>query len=200
MKTSTHWKGASRWGACNWVLNLALCWALLTGWQAQALILVGTNEPTHDPGWPTGTKEYVALTSRVQWFEGPPFGGGQWTFQSRGDTAALQKAVDAFAKIQAPVREIRLKAGPSTNVFQSGVGSSVTFDWDMSVWVRANWDHLFGPKAPDFMKKHPDFGSAHPPLRLVVYVHDKGPDWTRIRVPTEIQVVDERVKPAAPKP
>jgi len=200
MKTSKPWKGASRWGAWNWVLNLALFWALLAGWQAQALILVGTNEPTHDPGWPAGTKDYVALSSRVQWFEGPPFGGGQWTFQSRGDTAALQKAVDAFAKIQSPAREIVLKPGPSTNVFHSGTAKVETFNWDMSVWVRANWDRLFGPMAPDFMRKHPDFGSVHPPLRLVVYVHEQGPDWTRIRVPTEVKVLDERAKPGAQKP
>ena len=195
MKTSKQWRGASRWGACNWVLNLALCWALLAGWQAQALIRVGTDAPGFDPGWPAGTKDYVALDSRVQWYEGPPFGGGQWTFQSRGDTDALQKAVDAFAKIQSPVREIILKAGPSTNVFHGGSAKVETFDWDMTVWVRANWDHLFKTNAPAFMQKHPDFGKVHPPLRLVVHVHDKGPDWSRIRLPDGMKVIDERAKP-----
>lgn len=200
MKTTIRWNGAFRWGSCNWVLSLGICWLLVFSWKAQALIRVGTNELTHDPGWPAGTREYVALTSRVQWFEGPPLGGGQWTFQSRGDTAALQKAVEAFAKIVAPVREIHLKAGPATNMFQGGAGPGATFDWDMSVWVHANWERLFGANAPSFMKEHPDFGATQPPLRLIVYVHDKGPDWTRLQVPTGVRVVDERTKPAEGKP
>jgi len=37
-------------------------------------------------------------------------------------------------------------------------------------------------------------------VRLVVGIHDKGPDWTRIQVPTGVKVMDERTTPARGKP
>jgi hypothetical protein len=43
------------------------------------------------------------LKSRVGWWEGPPFGGGEWHFLYRGDQAAFEATLAAFAAIRAPV-------------------------------------------------------------------------------------------------
>ena len=57
------------------VIALGVCG--LTALQAFALILVGGSDPMTDPGWPFGVLKVANLPSRVSWWEGPPFGGGQ---------------------------------------------------------------------------------------------------------------------------
>src|SRR6185503_13736688 len=76
---------------------------LLVATSAQALIMVGKgNDPVNDHNWPAGSLDLANLKTRVGWWEGPPFGGGQWTFLYRGDAAALQAAIDLFGKINTP--------------------------------------------------------------------------------------------------
>src|SRR6516164_5561474 len=83
-----------RWGFLVALAPLLLCQ------PARALILTGEgNAPVRDPGWPRGALAVANLQSRVGWAEGPPFGGGQWTFYYDGDTVALQKRLDTFAEI-----------------------------------------------------------------------------------------------------
>lgn len=170
--------------------------SLLIVLQVQALIQVGVGAPRFDPGWPAGTTNYVALKSLVQWYEGPPFGGGEWVFQSRGNTEALQEAIDAFSSIQGSKPEIVLKSGPLTNHFRASTNAPDVLDWETTVWVRANWDRLFGKDAPAALKKHmqrhPDGDRSEPPLRLVVHLHPGGPDWSAIRIPAGIPVNDSR--------
>lgn len=170
--------------------------SLLIVLQVQALIQVGAGAPRFDPGWPAGTTNYVALKSLVQWYEGPPFGGGEWVFQSRGNTEALQEAIDAFSRIQGSRPEIVLKAGPLTNHFHASTNAPAVLDWETTVWVRANWNRLFGADAPPalkvHMKQHPDSDRNEPPLRLVVHLHPGGPDWSAIRIPAGIPVKDLR--------
>src|SRR5688500_13088747 len=74
--------------------------ALLVAAPALGLIQVGRgNDPVRDHNWPAGSLDVANLKTRVAWMEGPPFGGGQHTFLYRGDTAALQAALDLFGKI-----------------------------------------------------------------------------------------------------
>src|SRR5262249_39225963 len=106
-----------------------LCWAfllalapLLLHQPAHALILTGEgNAPVRDPGWPRGALAVANLESRAGWAEGPPFGGGQWTFFYRGDTVALQKALDAFADIVSDRLEVVLHAGGGSSPFLADV-------------------------------------------------------------------------------
>src|SRR5437764_1236577 len=85
---------------------------------AQALILVGRgNDPVQDHNWPAGSLELANLKSRVGWYEGPPFGGGQHCFLYRGDHNALQQAIDLFARIGAPQLEVVVHEGPSSSAF-----------------------------------------------------------------------------------
>ena len=58
-------------------LLLIACTAWLLPSAAFALIMTGTgNEPVSDAGWPAGALAVANLKSRVGWWEGPPFGGG----------------------------------------------------------------------------------------------------------------------------
>ncbi|HEX3449516.1 MAG TPA: hypothetical protein VHS97_14775, partial [Isosphaeraceae bacterium] len=54
--------------------------------EAYALITGGEgNKPISDPGWHAGAAAIFNHTGRVAWWEGPPFGGGQWHAECRGD-------------------------------------------------------------------------------------------------------------------
>ena len=47
--------------------------------EAFALITGGEgNKPITDPGWPAGAAAIFNHPGRIAWWEGPPFGGGQW--------------------------------------------------------------------------------------------------------------------------
>src|SRR5688572_23474449 len=85
---------------------LAALLSLVAVAPALGLIMVGKgNDPVKDNNWPAGSLDVANLKTRVAWMEGPPFGGGQHTFLYRGDTAAFQAVLDAFAKIKAPALE-----------------------------------------------------------------------------------------------
>ena len=94
-------------------LVLGLLLVLLFASAAPALIMVQKgNEPTQDHNWPAGSLDVANLKTRLGFWEGPPFGGGQYCFEYRGDTAAFQAALDAFARIKAPKLELSVHEGP----------------------------------------------------------------------------------------
>jgi hypothetical protein len=80
----------------------------LVATPAAALISGGTgNEPLNDPGWPTGGAEIFNDPGRVAYWEGPPYGGGQWHAECRGDAAAFN-AVDLTPKVIPGVMRVRV--------------------------------------------------------------------------------------------
>jgi hypothetical protein len=107
-----------------------------------ALILTGKgNDPVHDPGWPAGAVELANLNSRFGWFEGPPFGGGDWTFFFSGKTSDLQAAVTTLAGVKSDRREIVLHEGPAycDMLKEQGATQGPAYDWSFEVWVPENW-------------------------------------------------------------
>ena len=69
---------------------VALLLAILAPARASALISGGEgNDALADPGWPKGAAAIFNDPGRVAWWEGPPFGGGQWHAECRGDAKAL---------------------------------------------------------------------------------------------------------------
>lgn len=66
---------------------------------ASALIIGGTgNKPVRDAGWPRGAVDVANLKTRIAWWEGPPFGGGQMALrvprsdrQVPGDAGLVRK-------------------------------------------------------------------------------------------------------------
>ena len=66
--------------------------------SARALIMVGGKDPLTDHNWPAGSLDVVNHKSRQSFLEGPPFGGGQYTFQYRGDTNTFNDVLAKFAR------------------------------------------------------------------------------------------------------
>src|SRR6478609_8914904 len=73
----------------------------------EALIMVGDgNAPVRDAGWPEGSLAVANLKPRVSWWEGPPFGGGEYHFDYRGGNDEFTEALTNFARILAPRLEL----------------------------------------------------------------------------------------------
>jgi hypothetical protein len=182
----------------------SLAFLLLFTTAAPALIMVGKgNKPVTDAGWPTGALELANLKTRVGWYEGPPFGGGQWCFMYRGDTAALIEAVKALGQVRAPAVQLILHEGAQENQFlkdDKDPKGDATYDWSFTVWVPSSWHHLYNDPRSTFSADSENFRKPVDPPRLDVYLTAKL-DWTKVTIPEGVQVIDQRnaagKKPAA---
>ena len=80
--------------------SLAVALTALATPKAFASIIGGEgNKPIEDPGWPKGAAAIFNTPSRIAWWEGPPFGGGQWHSECRGDARTLSEILAGFAQI-----------------------------------------------------------------------------------------------------
>ncbi len=188
--------GPFRWAA---VLSL-LCLGLLTPLSASALIMVGHgNNPVRDAGWPEGALAVANLKSRVGWWEGPPFGGGEWQFLYRGDTEAFTEALTSFAATRAPSLDLVIHDGPQENTFlkdSAKPNADTRVDWTFTVWVPANWNRLYNNPKILFDADQPRFRRPVDPPRLDVYVGGGQVDWAKVKVPASLRVRDERASAA----
>ena len=97
-------------------LWLAVAIAAVPFQQAFALITGGEgNRPIADPGWPKGAAAIFNNQARIAWWEGPPFGGGQWHAECRGDARAFNAVLADFARLEVKTRRV---------VVHDGVGAS----------------------------------------------------------------------------
>lgn len=191
--------------ARGYYLPASLIVLLLLATAASALIMVGRgNAPVSDSNWPAGALEVANLKTRVGWWEGPPFGGGQHQFLYRGDAAALQQALDLFAKVRAPELRLVIHEGPHENTFlkdEKDAKSDTRVDWSLTVWNPQSWNHLYNAPGSTFAAEDPSGNFRNPvdPPRLDVYVagaDGKGIDFKQIKVPAGITVTDERATAA----
>ncbi len=183
---------------------ITMCSALVCPRTALALIMSQAgNNPVTDPGWPAGAMAVANLPSRVGYWEGPPFGGGQYEFDYRGDTDALNAALTNFAAIRAPALDIVLHDGPQTNVFlgldnpNSGP-SAARLDWSFTVWIPASFHRLYNNPAQGFLLF--GFGQPLDPPRMDIYVGDGLVDWAKVKMPENVHVRDDRYAAARVKP
>ena len=188
-------RGIGRFG-----LAMLVAFAIFAGW-ARALILVGRgNDPVRDDDWPAGSVDVANLKTRVGWWEGPPFGGGQHQFLYRGDEKALQGAIDLFAKIKSPKLRLVVQEGPQENQFlkdPKDAKSDTRVDWAFTVWNAERWNQLYGGgKKGIALADDPNFGKPMDPPTLDVYVTPGRIDWSKVKVPAGIEVTDERASSA----
>jgi hypothetical protein len=128
-----------------WVFLFLHCLSLS---PCHGLILLGQgNTPVTDPGWPAGAAALANATNRLGWWEGPPFGGGEWLFEFNGDTADFQRAVTALALIKGIPPEIRIQDGLGTSFADHGTANKQEVAWIFTVWVTRNWEHLYPRKS-----------------------------------------------------
>jgi len=165
---------------------------------AFALITGGKgNKPLTDPGWPKGAAAIFNNPARTAWWEGPPFGGGQWHAECRGDAKAFNSVLADFAKLDVKTKRV---------VVHDGVGSSfwlnpnhepekkadARMDWRFMVWQPARWNRL--RKLPaDLNPTDRRDAKTGPPAQIDVYTGGNL-RWSDVTVPEGLEVIDERLE------
>jgi Carboxypeptidase regulatory-like domain len=169
----------------------------MTPLPASGLILSGRgNQAVPDAGWPEGALAMANFESRIGWWEGPPFGGGESHFLFSGNTEGFKDALATFAAIRAPALDLVIHDGPyEDNILKERV------DWAFTVWVPASWHHLYNNPKVVFFADDPHFRRPVDPPRLDVYIGGGGGvDWAKVKVPAGLSVRDERAAAASVNP
>ena len=162
--------------------------------EASALITGGEgNKPLTDPGWPAGAAAIFNHPGRIAWWEGPPFGGGQWHAECRGDAEALNAVLDDFARMEAKTRRVVVHDGTGHSFWlapnrEPEKLEKARIDWAFTVWQPDRWERLRTLPA-DLNPTDPD--ETAPPSQIDVYT--AGIDWAEVTVPEGIEVVDRRL-------
>src|SRR3954470_12257722 len=162
--------------------------------ESFALITGGTgNTPLCDPGWPKGAAAIFNHVGRVAWWEGPPFGGGQWHAECRGDARALSAVLASFAQMDAKIRRVVVHDGTGHSFWLAPNNEpeklpAARIDWVFMVWEPARWERLRNLPA-DLNPTGPD--DASPPSQIDVYTSSLR--WKDVKLPKGIDVVDERL-------
>jgi len=185
-------------------ISLTACLFIAAG-QAPALVFVGRgNSPVQDRNWRAGAVDLANLKCRVGWWEGPPFGGGMWTFLYRGDTDTFNQALETFAKVRAPSLELVVCDGPAESPFlrdDTAPKANVGYDWDFIIWDVQSYYKLYGNPTSTFRSEAPDFRRPLPAPRITVFIDGGGGvKWDKVKVPKGIVVIDKRASAAGIKP
>ena len=172
------------------LIAFSLLAAMVT--PASALITGGKDEPMKVQGLPEGSLPLANLKTRIAWWEGPPFGGGQYHFEYSGTTSDLQAAIDLFAQVNSPRKQLIVRSGVQNSFWLNITDKTKqqTIDWQFVVWRPSNWQQLRGAKAG--LLPSGEEGDA-PTTELVVHVSDRI-EWKSLVIPPTLTVVDERLE------
>jgi hypothetical protein len=188
---------------------LISCLLLLGAKPGLCLIEIGRgNSPVQDAGWPLGAVEMANLPTRVGWWEGPPFGGGQRQFLYRCQkTEEFNEALKTFAAIRAPRLEIVLHDGPSYNRFLRKTdkdpeqSAETRIDWSFTVWNPERWHRLYNNPRSFWDTSSPNFRQPVAPPTLDVYIGGGSVVWPADFVTGRgVVVIDKRAASAPVKP
>jgi hypothetical protein len=181
----------TRWMKYAAIAGLSLVVVL----EAHALIEGGTgNTPLRDPGWPKGAAAIFNHPGRVAYWVGPPFGGGQWHSECRGDVKALNAVLADFAKIDAKVKRVVVHDGVGHSFWlapnrEPAKLAAAKIDWMFIVWEPSTWERLrklptdLNPAAPT---------DSSPPVQLDVFTANI--KWADMIVPNGIEIRDQRME------
>lgn len=165
--------------------------------SAFALIMGGVgNDPIRDPGWPKGAAEIFNVQARIAYWEGPPFGGGQWHAECRGDAKALSAVLADFAKLDVKNKRVVLHDGVGRSFWLNpnnapAKQAAAKMDWMFMVWQQENWKRL--RKLPaDLNPTDPGDAESGPPAQLDVYTGGNV-NWDEVKVPKGLKIVDQRL-------
>lgn len=166
--------------------------------SAQALIeVVEGNRPVENSGWPLGAEKVANLPSRLGYWVGPPFGGGEWHFLYRcKDNAEFSEALALFAAIRTPQLELVIHDGLGPTRFGKKGEQELGADWTFTVWRPDSWHRLFNDPESVFDCDHPSFRKPAAPPRIDVYLGGGSIVWQRGKVPEKIRVIDRRAQAA----
>ena len=168
---------------------LQTAFALITGGEG--------NSPLHDPGWPNGAAAIFNNPARIAWWEGPPFGGGQWNAECRGDTKAFNAVLADFAKLDVKTKRVIVHDGIGKSIWLSpnddpAKRAAANVDWIFTVWEPASWERL--RKFPvDINPINVGDADKGPPAQIDVYTGG-AIRWSDVTVPEGVELVDERLE------
>ena len=180
------------------LLLLAAVLIAVPSQEALALIVGGEgNKPIMDPGWPKGAAGIFNTPARIAWWEGPPFGGGNWHAECRGDAKAFSAILADFAKLDVKSKRVIVHDGVGNSFWlnpnsQAENREAARMDWSFSVWVPANWDRL-RKLPPDLQRIDPKDAENGPPAQIDVHTGGNI-KWADVVVPKGITVVDNRLE------
>jgi hypothetical protein len=155
------------------------------------------NSPIADPGWPAGAAAIFNSSARIAYWVGPPFGGGQWHSECRGDAAAFNQVLAAFAKLDAKRKRVVVHDGIGRSFWldpnrEPAKGQAARLDWVFMVWQPESWERLRNLPA-DLIPADLGDAAQGPPSQIDVYVGGNI-QWPGVVVPEGIEVIDERLE------
>ena len=169
--------------------------AFLVSREAFALIGGGEgNQPLRNPGWPKGAAAIFNHEGRVAWWEGPPYGGGQWHAECRGDVEAFNAVLADFARLDVQTKRLVVHDGAGSSFWlnpnaEPEKRDKARIDWAFTVWQPDRWDRLRKLPADLNPTDPPD---ADPPAKIDVFTAHLR--WAEVTVPKGITVVDQRLE------
>ena len=146
---------------------------------------------------PRGRPQIFNNPVRIAWWEGPPFGGGQWHAECRGDAKAFNAVLADFAKVDVKTKRLVVHDGVgvasgSIPISDPAKQAAARVDWVFMVWQPASWDHL--RKSPaDLNPTDARDADKGPPSQIDVYTGGNL-RWSDVTVPEGLEVVDERLE------
>ena len=171
------------------LLGVQPVWALIMG-------DVG-NSPVQDPGWQVGAEAVFNVSARIAWWEGPPFGGGQWHAECRGDAEAFNKVLADFALIEAETKRLVVHNGEGRSFWinpnrEEEKQLDAQMDWMFMVWIPDNWRRFGGGGGRMRPQIELDEG-AEPVPQIDVYAGGNI-NWADVVIPDGIDVADHRLE------
>lgn len=162
------------------------------------LILGGTDKREYlTEGAQPGVAAVFNSPSRVAWWEGPPFGGGQYHAECRGDADAFNAVLRDFAKIEAKEKRLIVHDGVGASFWlnmnrEPEKAEQAQIDWTFVAWRIDNWKRLQGMPA-GLRPGDVDTDAKEPAVQIDVYVGGNI-DWDGVIVPDGLVVDDRRLE------
>jgi hypothetical protein len=171
---------------------------LLTAYLASATplpaLITGAfgNDPVEDMGWPAGSVAVANHADRIGYWEGPPFGGGEYHFLFNLKNAeSLEALIQAFSEITAPVKEIILRDESLSSFWLSAKSrESAEMNAELVLWKPESWNWLNNNPRNLFLSESPGFRSPCPPPRLILST-TAFPTFPWKELPASCTVIDQ---------
>jgi hypothetical protein len=146
---------------------------------------------------PAGAEPIFNSTARIAWWEGPPFGGGQWHAECRGDARTFNSILADFAKLDVKTKRLVVHDGVGRSFWlnpndEPAKREGARIDWMFMVWQPASWERL--RKLPaDLNPTGPGNADDGPPTQIDVYTGGSI-KWADVVVPKGLKVIDQRLE------
>jgi len=186
---------------------IVLCIVLMLPAAGFALI-TGThgNRPVRERGWPAGTLDVANLESRLGYWEGPPFGGGEYHFLYRcKDTSEFNEALKTFAATEAKKLELVVHNGPEYSFWLKDNKEELSkednrVDWTFTVWIPESWKRLYNsPRSYMLHSELSQFKKSVAPPRIDLYIGGGSVVWEEVKVPKNVVLIDKRPGSVSPE-